>query len=305
MPKAKQVSLVVVGSVALDSIETPVAKKTDVMGGSCSFACAAASFFAPVGMVGVVGTDFPERHVSAYRKLGIDINGLQRVKGKTFRWSGVYEQDMNSRRTLSTDLNVFADFKPRLPDYYKSSPYLFLANISPDLQYHVLKEVRKARFVVADTMDLWIRVAKRDLLKVLSGVDMIMINDSEAHLLTGERFCVTAARKVLEMGPRFVVVKKGEHGALLVSKKELFMVPAFPVEKVVDPTGAGDTFAGGFMGALIRSGGLDSHTVREAMLYGTVMASFAVQSFGIGGLSSLKQSDINRRMALLRSMTRV
>ena len=295
--KAGKVSLVVVGSVALDTVKTPSAQRRDILGGSVSYACTAASFFGRVGMVGVVGRDFAEAHVRRYRKSGIDVSGLLREDGRTFKWSGVYEENMNNRRTLLTELNVFAEFRPSLPGPYRESPFLFLANISPDLQYHVLGEMKKPHFVVADTMDLWIKTAHKSLMKVISSVDMIMLNDSEASLLTGEGNLADAARKVLRMGPRYVIVKKGEHGATLFSGSSIFMLPAYPVSNVVDPTGAGDTFAGGFMGALMRSGRLDARAVREAMVYGTVLASFAVEAFSIDGLTRLTRRDIESRAA--------
>lgn len=245
MTDTGKVDIVVVGSVALDTIETPVAKRENLLGGSVSYACGAASFFARPGMVGVAGSDFPAEHIQCYRDLGIDIRGLQQEEGKTFRWSGVYEEDMNNRRTLSTELNVFAGFKPSLPAEYRTSPYLFLANIAPELQLHVLGEVQNARFVVADTMDLWINTARPALEEVMKRVDMIAVNDSEARLLTGEKNTISAARAILKMGPKYVALKKGEHGALLFHAGGVLIIPAYPVEDVRDPTGAGDAFAGG------------------------------------------------------------
>ena len=299
------VAVVAVGSVALDTIETPSERREDVLGGSASYACAASSFFCPVGMVGVVGDDFDEQRIDVYRHFNIDVEGLQKTVGKTFRWSGVYEEDMNDRRTISTDLNVFADFKPTLPASYLDSPFLFLANISPDLQLHVLSEVTGAKYVVADSMDLWINTAREDLVSMISRVDLLMLNDSEVRLLAGEGNTVTAARKVLELGPDTLIVKKGEHGAIMFSEAGMFIVPAYPLEDVVDPTGAGDSFAGGFIGSLAETNSTDEASVRKAMLYGSVVASFGVESFGLDRFRSLTRAEIDDRLAALTRMITV
>jgi cytidine kinase len=299
------IDIVVVGSIALDSIATPAESRTDVLGGSVSFACAAASFFAKAGMVGVVGSDFPEGNVKLLERFGIDLRGLERAEGSTFRWSGVYEKDMNNRRTISTDLNVFASFSPDLPQEYRTSPFLFLANIAPSLQLNVLKQIRSPRFVAADTMDLWIKIAKPELMKVLKKVDLLLINDSEVRELTGEGHLVKAARLLLDQGPRHVLIKKGEHGGMLVSRDRLFLIPAYPVENVVDPTGAGDAFAGGMMGFLSKLGKITSNAMRMAMIAGTVTASFAVESFGLEKLASVERSDVDKRMRDLLDMVRV
>ncbi len=308
MPKIRRgndaVNLVVVGSIGLDTIKTPTAMRREILGGSVSYACAAASFFTRSGMVGVVGKDFPERHRSAFRALDIDQQGLQSADGKTFRWSGVYERNMNNRRTLSTDLNVFADFAPDLPPAYRESPFLFLANIAPELQFRVLTQMHALRFVAADTMDLWIKSARPALLKVIRRVDMLLLNDSEARELTGEEHLIQAARRVLEMGPRYVVVKKGEHGSLLFSKHGLTLVPAYPVDEVNDPTGAGDAFAGGLMGVLARTGRITPATVRRAMIYGTMVASFAVESFSLEKLQAIRRADIEARTRQFLRMIR-
>ena len=301
---AAAIPLVIVGSVGIDTIETPGDKREGILGGSASYACAAASFFTGVGMVGVVGTDFPERYTAAYKHFGINTEGLQVRPGETFRWSGVYETNMDNRRTISTELNVFATFSPELPPAYTSCPYLFLANISPGLQMHVLDQVAKPRFVVLDTMDLWINVAKDDLLKVIRRVTMLTLNESEARHLSGEHGLVKAARKLLSLGPKYVLIKKGEHGSILFSKKGIFMMPAFLLEDVVDPTGAGDTFAGGFLGALARSGAVSLSAIRKAMAYGSVVASFGVEDFSLDRLSKLTLSEIEERAALFRKMTR-
>jgi sugar/nucleoside kinase (ribokinase family) len=298
-----EVQLVIVGSVGLDTIETSRGRRDNLLGGSVSYACAAASFFAPVGMVGVVGDDFLADHIGLYRDFGIDVEGLQQVAGRTFRWSGVYEADMINRRTLSTELNVFADFSPDLPAQYRKSPFLLLGNISPDLQLHVLSQMERPRFVAADTMDLWINIARPKLLKVIRKVQALMINDSEARLLTGEHNLKKAAAAILRMGPHYVVVKKGEHGAMLATRRGIFLYPAYPVDDVMDPTGAGDTFAGGFMGYLARDGRKPAlQEIRDGLLAGTVVASFGVEAFSLDRLVELRQSDIAARTRELRRM---
>jgi cytidine kinase len=300
---AQDIQVVVVGSVALDSIATVSERRKDLLGGSCSYACAAASLFARTGMVGVVGTDFPSRHIQLYKKLGIDTAGLQKVPGKTFRWSGVYEKDMINRRTLSTKLNVFAEFSPELPDKYRNAPFFLLGNIAPDLQLHVLTQARKPRFVIADTMDLWINIARKPLIKLLSKVNMCALNDGEARLLTGEHNLGKAAAAILRMGPQYVAIKKGEHGAILFSKKGVFIVPAYPIDEVIDPTGAGDTFAGSFIGALARHKKIDEKAVHESLLYGAVVASFCCEAFSLNALAKLKRSDVSHRLLALKEMT--
>lgn len=303
--KHKPVDLVVVGSIGLDTVATPLERREEILGGSVSFACAGASFFAPVGMVGVVGEDFPEHCVQVYRHFGIDLCGLQREPGKTFRWSGVYDADMNNRRTLLTELNVFAAFKPELPAAYRKASYVFLANIAPDLQLHVLSQVEAPKFVAADTMDLWINTARDRLLEVVAAVDLLTLNDSEARLLAGEQNLLKAARKILGWGPDYVAIKKGEHGAMLFSKEGIAVVPAFPLESVQDPTGAGDTFAGGFMGALAEKGVLTPAALRRAMAYGSVVASFGVEAFSLDRLQTLTRAEIERRLAAFRDLTRL
>ena len=321
MTDEKQVNLVVVGSIALDTIATPLAVKNDILGGSVSYACVSASFFTKTGMVGVVGSDFPESCVSLLKAFNVDFQGLQRAEGKTFRWSGVYERDMNTRRTLSTDLNVFASFSPELPTAYRESPFLFLANIAPELQLVVLDQVRSPRFIAADTMDLWIRTAREPLLKLISRVHLLLINDSEARELTGEEHLGKAAQQVLGMGPTYVVIKKGEHGCMLFSRKSVFLLPAYPVDEVHDPTGAGDAFAGamiGYLSGFVRNsphhaGHWDRHgptritiaSIRRAMVYGTVTASFAVEAFGLDRLVSLERADIDARESQFERMIRL
>lgn len=298
------INLVVVGSVALDTVKTPLTKRRAILGGSVSYACAAASFFARTGMVGVVGHDFPARHRAAFRALRIDQQGLKTAKGKTFRWSGVYERNLNNRHTISTDLNVFADFMPDLPLAYRASPFLFLANIAPELQLRVLAQMHAPRFVAADTMDLWIKTTRPALLKVIRKVDMLLINDSEARELTGAEHLVQAARHVLALGPRYVIVKKGEHGSMLFSKHGLVMVPAFPVDAVHDPTGAGDAFAGGLMGVLACARKITPLVVRRAMVYGAMVASFTVEAFSLEKLQAIRRADIEARVRNFRAMIR-
>lgn len=301
----QKTEVVVVGSIALDTITTPAAMRRDVLGGSVSFACVAASFFANVGMVGIVGTDFPEKYIRLLRRFGIDLSGLQREQGRTFRWSGVYEQDMDNRRTISTDLNVFAGFSPELPESYREAPFLFLANIAPDLQLKVLSQARSPRFTAADTMDLWIRTARDPLMEVISKVDMLLLNDSEARELSGESHLVKAAARLLEQGPRYVAIKKGQHGCMVLSEGDVFLMPAYPVPEVHDPTGAGDAFAGGMIGFLASSGRLNTAGVRRAMAAGTVAASFAVESFGLEKLARISRADIKQRGSEFMRMIRM
>ena len=298
----KNVDLVIVGSVALDTIETPEAKRKDVLGGAATFACAAASFFAKTGMVGVVGTDFPPKKRQRLQEYGIDLDGLQSVAGKTFRWSGVYEPDFVNRRTLDTQLGVFADFKPLLPAAYRKTPYLMLGNIGPDLQRNVLDQMQGTRFVAMDTMDLWINIARPALMDVIRRVDMITLNDSEARKLTGKFNLRDCAERILKMGPRYVVIKKGEHGALLFSSKGIVIIPAYPVCKVVDPTGAGDAYAGAMMGYLAAHDSVKHPTIVEALYRASVVASFAVESFGLDVLDALTSAKIERRRKELMKM---
>ena len=299
------VNVVIVGSIALDTIETPRARREEILGGSVSYGAAAASFFSPVGMVGVVGSDFPAEHLELFDHFGICRDGLQTAKGETFRWSGVYEENMNNRESLSTELNVFADFRPHLPVHYSKAPYVFLGNIEPKLQLHVLDQVSDARFTVADTMDLWINIAHDDLLEVISRVSMITINDSEAHMLTQKHSLIDAARWILERGPEYVIVKKGEHGAVLVSEHGVFMIPAYPVDDVVDPTGAGDSFAGGLIGTLAAHNDTSEPTIRKAMLNGTVVASHGVEDFSLDRLKALEDHHLEERAEALRKICHI
>lgn len=303
--QANSCQLVIVGSVGIDTIETPTEKRESILGGSASYACAAASFFTKNGMVGVVGTDFPKEFKDLYEKFGIDTEGLQIEEGKTFRWSGVYEENMDNRRTISTDLNVFESFSPELPESYRDAPFLFLGNIHPSLQSHVLDQVNNPKFVLLDTMDLWINVAKDDLISVIGKVTMLTLNESEARHFTGKNSLIAAAKDLLAMGPKYVCIKKGEHGAVLFTGNSISMMPAFPLETVDDPTGAGDTFAGGFMGALAKGGDVSEEAIRKAMTYGAVTASFGVEKFSLERLEQLSALEIEERAALFRQMGQI
>jgi sugar/nucleoside kinase (ribokinase family) len=293
--------VLIVGSIGLDNIRVPEqTERSNILGGSASYAALASSLTAPVRLVGVVGTDFPEAHVAIYKDRGVCLKGLQKVEGKTFRWTGEYEQDMNNRRTLSVELNVFADFNPKLPDGYHETEYVLLANIAPSLQHLVLDQVKQPRFVVADTMDLWIHTAKEDLMRLLPRVDMLVLNDSEARALTGERNLIKAARWLINKGPQAVVIKKGEHGSLLLAQDEIFVIPAMPLEEVVDPTGAGDSFVGGLVGYCAARQAHDFPALREAIIHGTVVASFNVESFGPERLAQLTPDEMESRRRLFK-----
>ena len=303
---SSDVQLVVVGSIGIYNIQTPYTYRENLLGGSVSYACSSASFFTKVGMVGVVGEDFSPDYVDLYHNIfGIDTAGLKQVSGNTFRWSGVYEDDMINRRTISTELNVFADFQPELPEEYRSAPFILLGNILPELQLKVLSQVKSPRFVVADTMDMWISMAREKLMEVISRVNMLMLNDSEIRLLTGEHSLVKAASHLLDMGPQYVVIKKGEHGAMLFSRSGIFIVPAYPIDEVKDPTGAGDSFAGGFMGMLACKRMPSDQNVRDALIHASVTASFTVEDFSLDRLRGIGKQEINDRVAKLRKMISV
>jgi sugar/nucleoside kinase (ribokinase family) len=287
-----------VGSVALDSVETRAGKRPDVLGGAASYFSVAASFLCgPVRLVGVVGTDFPEAHCAFLEERGVDLGGLERAEGRTFRWSGVYSTDFSTRTTLDTQLNVFQDFRPKLPRTWASSDYVFLANIDPVLQLGVLEQAGKPRFVACDTMNFWIGGKRPELLKLLERVDMLLLNDEEARQLSGEANLPAAARAIRKLGPRAVVIKRGDAGALLFHEGGVFAAPAFPIEDVVDPTGAGDSFAGGFMGWLAREGDTSPATIRTAMILGSVLASFSVEDFSLDRFRRLDLHQIRERFA--------
>lgn len=295
--------LVVVGSVALDSVETPKETRENVLGGSAVYFSYAASFFTPVRLMSVVGEDWPAEHTELLKSRNIDTTGLQVVPGaKTFRWSGKYHDNMNDRETLDVHLNVMDQFDPVLPEAYRRCQFLFLANDPPELQMKVLEQCPGATLTMADTMDLWITNEREGLLKLLPKVDGLVLNDSEAKQLTGDDNLVRAGNAVRAMGPRFVVIKKGEHGAMFFSKHETYVLPAYPTAEVVDPTGAGDSFAGGMMGYLAERGNFEPKTLKEAMAYGTLAASFTVEDFSLDRLKKITRADLEERMEAYRQM---
>jgi sugar/nucleoside kinase (ribokinase family) len=302
MPAGNSQSLLVVGSIAFDSIETPSASVDDALGGSATYFSYAASFFTPPRLVGVVGEDFPDEHRQLLVKRGVDASGLVTLPGKTFRWKARYHQDMNTRDTLEVHLNVLEEFDPQLPESFRDSTHVFLANSSPALQAKVLGQIRRPELVLADTMDLWIQGQRQDLLALLPRLDGLLLNDSEARLLTGEDNLVRAAQAVRRLGPKFVILKKGEHGAMLCTRDGVFVMPAYPSEEVVDPTGAGDSFAGGILGYLTADGSPPPGRLRRAMAYGTVIASLTVEGFGLDRLKRAERSEIDKRLETYRAM---
>ncbi len=297
-------SILVVGSVAFDTVETPLGRAERVLGGSASFFAVAASFFTPVNLVGVVGHDFGEAQLAAFRGRPIDLLGLERMDGKTFHWQGKYSQDLNSRDTISTDLNVFEFFEPKIPEGYRRSELVFLGNIDPGLQRRVLEQVERPRVVACDTMNFWIKGKPRELRETLARVQVLLINDQEARELSGEWNLVKAARVIRGMGPRTLVVKKGEHGALMFGDDGCFAAPALPLETVVDPTGAGDTFAGGFMGYLASAPGAGDAALRQAVVMGSTLASFCVEAISLDRLLTLTRPEIDARYNDFEWLTR-
>lgn len=298
------VSVLVVGSIAFDSVKTPFGSAREVLGGSATYFSLAASYFTPVHVVGVVGEDFGEEHLDVFRQRGVDLQGIERAQGKTFRWSGVYSYDLNERDTLDTQLNVFADFGPRIPESYRDASYIFLGNIDPDLQRDVLQQVRSPRFVALDTMNYWIENKRDSLLHTLSAVHLLTINDGEARQLTEEVNLVKAARKILALGPRILIIKRGEYGALMFSDSTVFSAPGYPLEFVYDPTGAGDTFAGGLCGYLANLDNVCDDTLRQAIIFGSAMASFCVEDFSVRRLQNLSYPDILARYRDFLRLTR-
>ncbi|HVR69879.1 MAG TPA: PfkB family carbohydrate kinase [Vicinamibacteria bacterium] len=304
-------SILVVGSVAYDTVETPFGRAERVLGGSASFFSVAASFFVPVNLVAVVGEDFGEREMAAFRGRGIGLEGLERAAGETFHWSGRYNYDLNARETVFTHLNVFEHFKPRLPASYRDSEHVFLGNIHPVLQREVLDQARAAKLVVCDTMNYWISRTPEELKETLRRVDVLLINDAEARELSGEWNMVRAARTIRDLGPVVLVVKKGEHGVLMFGEEGSFAAPAYPLEEVFDPTGAGDTFAGGFMGYLAAEraagaparGRADDQTLRRAVIMGSTLASFCVEAFSLDRLLRLTRREIDERFRLFKRLT--
>jgi len=306
--------LLVLGSIALDTVKTPLEEHTDLLGGSASYASVAASFFSPVKLVGIVGDDFPQENIEFFRKHHVDLEGLQIVPGKTFRWSGEYLWDMNQRETRSVELNVFENFSPELPESYRSARMVLLGNIAPALQNHVLDQLIRPHFVIADTMDLWINIAKVELLRLIARVDMLILNEGEARELTGETSLIKAGRRIREMGPSFVAIKKGEHGCLLFGENQFFSCPAYPLEDIHDPTGAGDCFAGGLAGYLASTHlsaenlaekkHIPFNTLRQAVVQGSVLASFNVESFSMERLRTVTSGEIAERFEVFRDLSR-
>ena len=297
-------SIIIVGTTALDSIKTPKAENPRLLGGSASHAAVAASFFAPVKLVGGVGEDFPAKYLDLYRRHKIDTTGLQMLPGKTFHWSGEYEVNMNNRRTLATELGVIETYSPVVPKSYQSAKFVLLANIAPALQSRVLDQMPKPKFVVADSMDLWLNIALADLLKLLKRVDGFVLNDSEAQLLTKEDNIFNALKKIHQLGPKYVIIKQGSHGSILSSHKGIFICPAYPLKKVVDPTGAGDSFVGGMMGYLASAKGSIDANIRRAMVYGSVTASFCCEGFGLNCTTKTGRAQINQRVRELEKLTK-
>lgn len=304
MPMQKK-TILAVGSLAFDTIQTPAGKADRALGGSANYFSISASFFTNLQLVGVVGDDFPKEHLSYLNSRSIDTKGVQQVPGKTFHWTGEYGADLNEAVTLSTQLNVFEHFNPEIPAAYKDAEYVFLGNIAPELQMSVLNQVRKPKLIALDSMNFWITGRREELLKVLPRIDLLTINEGEAKMLAQESNVIVAAEKILKMGPKVVVIKRGEYGSFLFAGGEIFSAPAVPIRKVTDPTGAGDTFAGGLMGYLAeRDAGLDPKVLRQAVLHGSVMASFTVEEFSFKRLQSLNRSDIeNRYGQLIRTLS--
>jgi sugar/nucleoside kinase (ribokinase family) len=296
-------SLLVVGSVALDTVETPFGRAEDALGGSATFFSAAASLFHPVQVVAVVGDDYPLEGLDFLRARGVDLSGIARRPGESFRWSGVYSYDLNTRETLETRLGVFADFEPELPPSFREARWVFLGNIDPELQWHVLDQVHAPRLVACDTMNLWIDIKRAALVKLLSRVNLLLVNDAEARQLSGEHNLLRAARWIQRQGPEYVIVKKGEHGAILFMPDSIFFAPGYPLEEVFDPTGAGDSFAGGFMGWLAHVDSTDPDEMRRAMIYGSALGSFAVERFGVERLVTIDVAAIVQRVNAFRDMT--
>jgi sugar/nucleoside kinase (ribokinase family) len=297
-------SLLVVGSVAFDAIETPFGRVERTVGGAATYFSIAASFFTRVNLVGVVGDDFTAKHEEVFRGRSVDLGGLERAQGKTFFWSGKYHENLNDRTTLATDLNVFAEFRPKLPESFRKSEHIFLANIDPTLQRSVLDQVTgKPKLVALDTMNYWIEGTPDELKKTLKQTQVLMINDSETRQLSSEHNLLRAAKAIFKMGPKTLVIKRGEHGAMMVHGDSVFCVPAYPLDEIHDPTGAGDSFAGGFMGYLAGAGKINANSLRLAMVYGSVLGSFAVEKFGLERLLKLKRREITDRVRHFHKLT--
>jgi len=297
-------SLLVVGSIALDSVQTPFGSTVDALGGSAVFFSSAGCLFHPVQVVGVVGDDYPIDRLERLEERGVDLSGVERRAGESFRWKGKYSYDLQNRETLETRLGVFAEFQPRIPETFRDAQYVFLGNIDPELQLSVLDQIRSPKLVACDTMNYWIQSKKEVLLELLRHVDVLMVNDAEARQLSGDWNVYRAARWILQHGPRQVVIKQGEYGAVLVGEEHPFYVPAYPLEEVFDPTGAGDAFAGGFMGQLARTGDLSSGNVRRAMVYGSAMGSFAVEAFSVDRFDEIGSAEITSRVRSFAELVR-
>ena len=297
--------LLVVGSIALDSVETPFGKEENILGGSASYFSLAASMFTDVCAVAVVGRDFPEEHLDLFRSKGIALNGVKRENGETFRWEGKYGYDLGDPETLGTHLNVFENFKPVLPEEYRDIEYVFLANIDHELQLSVLNQVKNPKVVACDTMNYWIENKPDALKEVIKRVDILMLNDSETRILAKEPRITHAARTVLEIGPKVLIVKRGEYGALMFSKEGIFWAPSYPLEEVIDPTGAGDSFAGGFMGFIAGQGVADHVGYKTAVVFGSVIASFTVENFSVKKLAQLRRSDVDKRFSAFLQLSRL
>jgi sugar/nucleoside kinase (ribokinase family) len=296
-------ALLVVGPVAFDSVRTPHGEAENILGGAVSYFALTASWFAPVRIVAVVGDDFGEEHLRVFQDRGVDTAGLVRASGKTFRWSGEYVGDMNEARTLETHLNVYEQFSPKIPSSYLDSEFVFLGNIDPVLQLHVRRQLPRARLAALDSMNYWIKGKLEELKKVLAEVDILVINETEARLLSGVSNLKKAAEVIRKMGPRTLVIKRGEHGVMLFAERGIFSAPAFPLDQVHDPTGAGDSFAGGFMGHLAKAGKLSDAQLRRAVIYGSVMASYAVEEFGLARLLRLTPKEIEARYREFKNLT--
>jgi sugar/nucleoside kinase (ribokinase family) len=295
-------SVLVVGSVALDSVETPFGKADDVLGGSATFFSAAASLLTPVQLVGVVGSDYPVEKLKPLEDRGVDLAGLEHADGPSFRWRGRYRHDLNSAETLETQLGVFSRFSPKIPAQFRNAPFVFLGNIDPRLQLDVLQQVEKPKLVACDTMNFWIQSRRSDFLALLEHVDLVTLNDGEARQLTEKVNLVQAAKWIMDLGPQTVIIKKGEHGAFMFTANSIFFAPAFPLENVFDPTGAGDSFAGGFIGYLARTGDLSEGNMRRAVMYGSAMGSFAVEQFSTERLMTLTRPEIDARIRELKQL---
>jgi sugar/nucleoside kinase (ribokinase family) len=295
-------TVLVVGSVALDSVETPFGRADNVLGGSGTFFSTSASHFGPVQLVGVVGSDYPVEKLDPIKARGVDMAGLEQIEGTSFRWRGRYRHDLNSAETLETHLGVFSNFRPRIPEQFRRAPFVFLANIDPRLQLDVLQQVERPKLVACDTMNFWIESRRPELLELLKHVDLVTLNDGEARQLTEHSNLVKAARWIMERGPKLVIIKKGEHGAYMFRDREIFFAPAYPLEDVFDPTGAGDSFAGGFMGCLAQAGDFSEESLRRAVVYGSAMGSFAVEKFSVERLLEIDRDDVRRRVGEFRRL---